>query len=361
MCMRLNPKVLPPHLPWHLASAPQGLPQPYSPHGGPGTRLAEAAVATRINGVAYELGEQERSYADMPDLAAILARLGLHDEPELWGFGRYRRTEREPTDLAIACAQRTLASGGVMPQDIDAVLLCSVAFPADVRLQRAFTHRILSALGLSDKPLLGVTMSRCATLTGGIRLADDLMASGRYRTILVLSCDAVGNEATRFEPFAIFSDAAASCLLSHAGGGGFEIVRTVQASQATAADTDGPDAGGRLAARANRELALWQVEPKSLRKVFHDNLFKPIVALREQLAGFQPKQLFLDNISAIGHCFGCDPLINLADFCAATPPEPGSMLGLFSGTPGLRTGIVLRVPAMTPSPLPTEGTRHAIN
>jgi 3-oxoacyl-[acyl-carrier-protein] synthase III len=361
MCIRLNPAVLTRQPLSFSASAPGGLAQPSRPHGTSGSHLSEATVATRIDAVAYELGEQEMNYADMPDLAGTLGRLGLHNEPDVWGFGRYRRTEREPAELAIVCAQRTLVASGAMPQDIDAVLLCSVAFPADVRLQRAFTHRILSGLGMSNKPLLGVTMSRCATLTCGIRLADDLIASGRYRNILILSCDAIEDETTRFEPFAIFSDAAASCLLSNAGGGGFEIVRTVQASQATAADSDGPDAGGRLAARANRELAQRQVEPRSLRKVFHDNLFKPIVAMREQTAGFDSSQLFLDNINVIGHCFGCDPLINLVDFCAATPPMPGSMLGLFSGTPGVRSGVVLRVPGPTPLPLLTEGNRHAIN
>ncbi len=347
MCNRLNSTAmlsmsLSP-TPYFGAGGSGGTAQPRSPRAAGAVLSGEHSHAVRLGGVAYELGEHEMSYADMPELRATLARHGLHDEPELWGFGRYRRTCRELADLAIASARKTLAVSGAATNDVDAVVLCSVVFPRDVRAQRVLTHRILSGLNMETTPLLGMSMSRCATLTSGIRLADDLLASGRYRTILVLSCDAVGDESERFEPFAIFSDAAASCLLSSSAIRGYELVHTVHASRATAADSDGPDAGGRLAASANRQLGEAQVAPRSLHKVFHDNLFKPIVSLREQLAGFDSKQLFMDNISAIGHCFGCDPLINLADFCAATAPEEGTLLGLFSGTPGVRTGIVLRV------------------
>ena len=348
MCSRLKSAVMlsmtSSPAPYFGVGTPGHPTQPRSPRTTGAAPSGEDAHTVRLGGVAYELGEHDMSYADMPGLRATLARHGLHDEPELWGFGRYRRTRREPADLAIACAQKTLAASGVAAQDVDAVVLCSVVFPCDVRAQRALTHRILSGLQMETTPLLGVSMSRCATLTGGIRLADDLLASRRYRTILVLSCDAVSDESERFEPFAIFSDAAASCLLSSSTIQGYELVHTVQASRATAADSDGPDAGGRLAASANLQLGEAHVAPRSLHKVFHDNLFRPIVSLREQMAGFDSKQLFMDNISAIGHCFGCDPLINLADFCAATTPAQGTLLGLFSGTPGVRTGIVLRVP-----------------
>lgn len=300
----------------------------------------------RLGGVAYELGEHDLGYTQLPDVAATLQRLGLADEPQLWGFGRYRRSGRETAELALDSARRTLQRAGAAPQDVDAVLLCSVAFPAGVRAHRALTHAVLRGLQMADDtPLLGVTISRCATLLCGIRLADDLLASGRYRTILVVSCDRITDERERLEPFAIFSDAAASCLLSREAMPGYEVVHTVQASCATAADSDGPDAGGRLAARANRALSQALIAPGSLRRVLHDNLFKPIVALREQLAGFERSQLYLDNIGAIGHCFACDPLINLADLEAAAPPEPGALLGLFSGTPGVRSGVVLRVPA----------------
>jgi hypothetical protein len=64
--------------------------------------------------------------------------------------------------------------------------------------------------------------------------------------------------------------------------------------------------------------------------------------LREQLAGFHLRQLYLDNIASNGHAFGCDPLINLATYTAQNRPPEGALLGLFSGTPGVRSGIVLQ-------------------
>lgn len=345
MCMRLSTDAIR-SLPWQLAGAAGGDDDAVTGRLRALRRLrpGPADEPARMAGVAYELGEQELSYADILGVQGTLSRHGLHDDPELWGFGRFRRTQRDPAELALASMRRTLALSGAEAGDIDAVVLCSVVFPSGVRAQRELAHRILDGLAVHSVPLMGLTMSRCATLACGLRMADDLLASQRYRTILVASCDAVSDESDRVEPFAIFSDAAASCLLSSTPGEGFELLHTVQASQSTASDSDGPDAGGRLAARANRQLEDAGLAPRSLHKVFHDNLFKPIVSLREQLAGFGPGQLYLDNISAIGHCFGCDPLINLADYCRTSRPQEGALLGLFSSTPGVRTGVVLRTP-----------------
>ncbi|VFR39128.1 hypothetical protein ANDA3_1573 [plant metagenome] len=297
---------------------------------------------TTIAGVAYSLGEDAHDWDDLPDVDEALARMGLSREPELWGWGQYRRTRGQPVDLAVASARRTLAETGVMPGDIDAVLLCAAVFPGGVNEHRADTHRFLNSLGLDHAPLLGLTLSRCATLVCGIRLADDMLASGRYRHILVASFDAIRDEHERLASFALFSDAGASCLLSQEALPGYRLVASVAAMQATAGASDGLDGGGRLAAQANRQLSHASLQPSQLDKVCHDNLFLPILSMREQMAGFARPQLYLDNVTRLGHCFGCDPLINLADHAASSPLPDGVLLGVYSGTPGVRAGLVLQ-------------------
>lgn len=295
-----------------------------------------------VSGVSYVLGEITESWETIPDLDESLARAGMMSEPDLWGWGQYHRTRRAPVDLAVESAQKTLALTGRPASQIDAVLMCSAVFPSGVSEHRATTHHFLTSLGMDATPLLGITLSRCATLVCGMRLADDLIASGRYRTILLVSFDAVTNERERFESFAIFSDGAASCLLTREPMPGYRLVCAVQANQATAHSSDGPDAGGRLAARANAQLKAHQLQPRQLSKVFHDNLFLPIVCIREQMAGFTMDQLYTENISRIGHCFGCDPLINLSNYADTTGISDHALFGVFSGTPGVRAGLVLQ-------------------
>lgn len=295
-----------------------------------------------VCGASYVLGEITENWEAIPDLDESLARAGMMSEPDLWGWGQYRRTRRAPVDLAVESARRTLSLTGTSASRIDAVLMCSAVFPTGVSAHREMTHRFLSSLGMEATPLLGITLSRCATLVCGMRLADDLIASERYRTILLVSFDAVPNERERFESFAIFSDGAASCLLTREPMPGYRLVCSVQASQATAQSSDGPDAGGKLAARANVQLKAHQLLPRDLSKVFHDNLFLPIVSIREQMAGFSRDQLYTENIARVGHCFGCDPLINLSDYAASTGISDHTLVGMFSGTPGVRSGLVLQ-------------------
>lgn len=295
-----------------------------------------------ISGASYVLGEITESWEAIPDLNESLQRAGMMSEPDLWGWGHYRRTRRAPVDLAVESARKTLSLTGKSASQIDAVLMCSAVFPTGVSAHREMTHRFLSSLGMEATPLLGITLSRCATLVCGMRLADDLIASRRYQSILLVSFDAVTNERERFESFAIFSDGAASCLLTCEPMPGYRLVCSVQANQATAQSSDGPDAGGKLAARANVQLKAHQLLPRNLSKIFHDNLFLPIVSIREQMAGFSREQLYTENISRIGHCFGCDPLINLSDYAASAGISDDTLLGIFSGTPGVRSGLVLK-------------------
>lgn len=295
-----------------------------------------------IAGIAYELGEEICSYTQLADLQKAVQRYRMAPDADLWGWGTYRRTRRGAAALAISAGRKTLERARLASRDVDAVILCAVSFPRAIADQLDYSSTVLGELGLQGKFSFGMTLNRCATMMCALKVAADMVGAGRYANVAVICSDAVADEAERFERFAIFSDAACSCVVSRGNAGEYGLACSVYASE-DAGPPSAVEIGGRLAAQANLLLrdAAGQ-EPNALCKVFHDNLFTPIVSMREQMAGFSSAQLFLDNIPAIGHCFACDPLINLLDYSARHALPAESRIGLFSGTPGIRSGLIVR-------------------
>ncbi len=294
---------------------------------------------TYIAGIAYELGECFHNYEELPQFHETARAFGMSDDPALWGLGQYRRTTRDRAELAINSARLTLSRSGLASEAIDALVLCAVSFPAAIAQQVDFTNAVTSALQLADKPIFALTLNRCATMLVGLQMARSLILGGEFRNILVIAADAAETEEERFERFAIFSDGAASCVVSSTAASGYEIQKTAWKGEAVV-KTETLDIGTKLAHKVTEDLNI-PGGAQSVSHVFHDNLFIPIVTLREEMAGFATERLFLSNISRIGHCFSCDPLINLFDCETQTPLAHGTSLLLACSTPGIRAALLL--------------------
>lgn len=291
----------------------------------------------RLIGISYELGEESRNYLELEGRTEALARYRMVDNPALWGWGQFHKTQRPASELALASARKTLAAARLTAGDIGAVILCSTSFPAGDGVHLGYCNTVLGELALFNKPTFGMTLNRCGTLLSAISVAADLVAA-RREAVLVICADVIANEPDRFQNYAILSDSASSCVVTADGHAGYGIVHKIHTSaHATINDT-----GGGLAHDASqRLLAASGNDPRSIGKVFHDNLFLPVISMREQMAGFSKDQLYLDNIAAVGHCFASDSLINLATYRQHNTFSPSTLIGLVSGTPGLRTAIFL--------------------
>src|SRR5262249_54057509 len=146
-------------------------------------------------------------------------------QPRLWGWGRYRRTGRSLAELAVAAGRATMGTAGADPSTVDALVLCCTRFPGGAETHGSFVAQIAAGLDLPDVAFTGITLNRCTGLLAAIDVAEAYVASGRHRTVLVVTTDRVADEGTRLHPFALFSDGAAGCLVSAAahGGTGYEI------------------------------------------------------------------------------------------------------------------------------------------
>ncbi|MDH6110341.1 3-oxoacyl-[acyl-carrier-protein] synthase-3 [Kitasatospora sp. MAP12-15] len=300
----------------------------------------------------YVLGEIETDHREIEGLAERAAELKMVPQAKLWGWGTVRRTKRTLEELAVESGTATLRLAGVAAESVDALVLCSTRFPGGPRTHGQFVERIMSGLGLDRAAYLGVTLNRCTNLLVALETARALVVSGRHRRVLVVTTDLIEDEVERMESFALFSDSAASCLVTAgdsepadgepADGLRYEILSTASAQEAAALDWS-HEISADLAREANARL----LEPVGLTVgdidgLLHANLFLPLVTMKERQAGFSAKQLYTANVTRVGHCFAADPLVNLVDQEEAGRIREGGHYVLAVSVPGSRVTVLLR-------------------
>jgi 3-oxoacyl-[acyl-carrier-protein] synthase-3 len=306
--------------------------------------LTGASRPAFLRGASYVLGEKELGYADIPGLPQLAASFGLVPDPGLWGWGTIRTTSRELADLAADAGRRTLLAARVDPSAVDALVLCSTRVPGPAEGHGAVLARVLTGIGLGDLPFYGQNLNRCVNLLAGIDVARAFVLAGRYSRVLVITVDAVADGAAAMSQFALFSDAAASCLISADPGPSesYEVLGCA-AAQDTATLEWTSQISSDLARSVNQQLlAPAGLGLGDIAALLHVNLFRPLLVMKERQAGFREDQLFLDNITRTGHCFAADPLINLVDRVALGHLVEGDYAMLAASVPGSRFGVLLR-------------------
>ncbi|WP_245687445.1 beta-ketoacyl-[acyl-carrier-protein] synthase family protein [Streptacidiphilus griseoplanus] len=286
----------------------------------------------------------ETAHRDLPELPRRARELRMLPDASLWGWGSVHRTAGAVEALAVASGRETLRTAGLRPAEVDALVLCSTRFPDSVDTHGRFAARIMAGLGIGDAAFFGVTLNRCANLLAGLWIAHALATAGAHRCILVVTADRAPTEEARITDFALFSDGAASCLVTRArvAQEGWRILAGA-AAQDTALLDRSDEISSDLARQVNDSL----LQPLSLRVeelagLFPTNLYRPITLMKERQAGFRTEQIYTDNIERVGHCFAADPLINLVDRTGPGGPRDGDHYLLAASVPGSRIGVLLQ-------------------
>jgi len=301
-----------------------------------------AGTRAYVRGASYVLGETEVGYADIAGLPELAASFGLAQNPGLWGWGTVRTTRRGLADLAADAGRATLHAAGV--DRADALVFCSARLPGPSEDHGAFLANVLTGAGLGGIPCYGQSLNRCVNLLAALDTAHAFVASGRYRRVLVITADAVAEGGDPMSQFALYCDGAASCLVAADPGASeaYEILGC-----ATAQDTATMERTSQISSDLAREVNDRLLGPPGLKlgdvaALMHLNLFKPLLVMKERQAGFREDQLYLDNITRIGHCYAADPLINLADRAALGHVGEGHYCLLAASVPGARIGVLLK-------------------
>ncbi|MGW7646314.1 3-oxoacyl-ACP synthase [Streptomyces bobili] len=287
----------------------------------------------------------EESHTAIADLADRVARYAIPMAPGTWGWGSYFRTDRSVVELAIASGNATIEASGVTRESVDGLVVCTSSFPPLVDDHAGFLGAVLGGLELSAVSFAcGITLNRCNNLLAGLHLAKALVQAGSHRRILVVTADRVGDEASRLEKFALFSDGAASCLVcdDERGADSFDMLASASAQDnGVLGVRDQIDS--RLAIEVNEKLERATGIPiAKVTALLAANLVRPLVVMKERQAGFTSDQLRTGNIERRGHCFSADPLINLIDLMATGEGESDGLYLLASSVPGARHGVLLR-------------------
>lgn len=301
-------------------------------------------TAVFLRGPAYVLGEHEIEHSRIADLHAQAERFRMVPSPELWGWGSVFRTERDLATMAAESGAATLRAAGIEPESVDALILCSTEVPGPADDHGGIMAAVLTGIGLRDIPFFGLNFNRCLNFLSALDVASSFVASGRFGRVLVTTTDRVLDEADRVTGYALFSDGAASCVVTAdlEGGDGYRLVAC-----AAAQDTGSLDGANQidadLAQRVNESLlAPLDMKLGDIAGLMHNNIYTPLVVMKERQAGFTQEQLWTANIARVGHCFAADPLINLVDRAALGHVRPGQHHLLAASVPGARSGVLLR-------------------
>lgn len=310
------------------------------------TRIADTPPRAFVSGAAMTLGQTRRPADSLSGLAAFFEGQGLPVLPDLFGMAWFHEAGPDDTrwSLAAQSAAQTLAQSGVAPGDVDALVVCSAHFDGSLGSSASGLQQLMQDIGIAPTFVTGVTLGRCASFLSGLNLATALVASRQYRRVLVVCADRYHDDTARLQPFALFSDGAASCLVSDTAGQGCRF-----AIRGTSSGTDPQsfDSTGRICpamvTRVNQDIIRKTGVPFDQVTAFLPiNIFRPVVYATETQGGIPADRLFLDNISDRGHCFGADPLINLMDNSAKNPLPEHAFILLCASAPGFRVALLLQ-------------------
>jgi len=310
------------------------------------TRTTDAPARAFVSGAAMALGRTRRPADSLSGLAAFFEREGLPALPDLFGMGWFHEARPNDTSWSLAAesAAQTLSQSGIAPENIDALIVCSAHFTGSLDSAASGVQQLMQDIGITPAFVTGVTLGRCTSFLAGLKLATDLVTGCQYRQVLVVCADRYHDDIARLQSFALFSDGAASCLVSDTAGQGCRF-----AIRGTSSGTDPGsfDPMGRICpvmvTRVNKEIIRKTgVTFDQMTAFLPINIFRPVVYATETQGGVPAKRLFLDNIPDRGHCFGADPLINLMDLSARNPLPENAYALLSASVPGFRVALLLQ-------------------
>lgn len=293
--------------------------------------LNSRECVAEVGSFAVEFGDLQAKPRDIPGFQEIwqsLSTVGF----ELMGCDTYRVMTGPILDYVVRCVGRTLSVAEVDPTVVDGVVFAT-SDSTLAQLDNDFVAACLGAVGLSTAVPTLLGFQQCCSSLSALAYCRDLIARGTARTVLLIAFDYTAEQNDRVQPYAIFSDAVATCLVGGSGWPGFSV-------SAAAVGVDHAGLRGEDSFSSRREVAATVLgavlqdaaEPAS---VFTTNLFRPVSMFNATVAGLNPETLhYVHTLAAYGHCGNCDWLVNLVDYTHRVGVEPGRTYLAHSSAPG---------------------------
>lgn len=269
-----------------------------------------------IGSFAYAVGELECKPADIPGFDALWQSVSPNTDFATMGCSTFRKMPGPMTPYVVDAVRRTLGDAGVAPAEVSHIVFAT-SDPTLARLPHDFAIGVLDAVGLTGCVPHLLSFQRCCSSQTALRHGRQLFTDPGVRNVIVVALDFTPDDRERVRNYALFGDAAASCLLTRDAPG---LVRLV--SSAINVDEDGLRGRDSILSRkdvADKTLAaVLEASGRRLQQitqVFTANLYQPLMLFNAAAAGLRPDRLhYAGTLAAYGHCGNADWMINLVDY-----------------------------------------------
>ncbi|MCA3242302.1 MAG: 3-oxoacyl-ACP synthase [Rubrivivax sp.] len=294
----------------------------------------------------YVLGREQRPLAEWADEQQLsTSRLqALVDN----GVANLHRARGETLlGLGVAAVQRLLDREDVDPASIDALVVCQTSPCNTLPMPFTLAGSLRSALRLQRAWTFSVAQQQCVSELHALRVLQALFARRtRWQRALVVGVDTILREDLRaIGDAGVHSDGASALLVTRDAPCRLLAVETYN----DARSVEGIRADGSYEANDNylwslvsvvRRLARSaRVQPLEFQQVLPHNVNLPSWLQAMDTLRIPRERLFTRNFARIGHVFGSDAAINLADSGALV--RRGPQLVFASGIGGAFGALAL--------------------
>jgi 3-oxoacyl-[acyl-carrier-protein] synthase III len=266
---------------------------------------------------------------------------GLVDQFAAEGLSETRIAVDGAPDLAAASLRATVAGIGRPDVSIYSSNTCI-----------SYAAQVARDAGLSTVPLIGLTRNGCANLVVALRVARSLLAETDIGTAAVTLLDAAGGGRLVPGGIGVLSDGAVSCLVSRERPeAGWEITGVATASELRLEGDDGSDPrrsadaahsmGREIRSALGRLAAAAGTSPQEYEIVLMNHYTWSTLALFAKFVERGMEQLYDPTRGSVSHCFGADPLIDLAAL-EREHPASGTRVFTVVSAPGMWGMLTLR-------------------
>jgi 3-oxoacyl-[acyl-carrier-protein] synthase III len=253
--------------------------------------------------------------------------------------------------MCFAVVTDCLKKAGVDPDQLGAILVDAEQWKCTVEDETQILES-LHAAGIAKIPIIGLGLQTCSGFTTALGIADRLLRTDRQRRpILVLLCGRAVPGASRIDTrrATILSDGVSACIVSNRVGAlallaciGHTDLATVRSGVAGEKAAISLVHGyGQIADIAKLLYETAGVSPPQIDALFCTNGNLMYATFAARAAGIDSARAYTENISAYGHLFSSDPLINVATCANANALRPGGKYLLVGWSPYVIGGAIL--------------------
>lgn len=307
------------------------------------TSFAQLSAAAYSVGKALPVSALQEREDIAPDVIASLEKNGLRN---------FCDDDRTIAQMCLSSVSKTLERASLRPEQIDAIVVGPSIAPWDLEQEFALLGALHHA-GFQKSRIIGLSLQACSVVSSALKIAGDLVTQerGATRRVLVI---VFGRHSggSRLAPQAttLFSDGAASCIVS-SDGGEFEILASESLTDpavTTVPWTDenfprylqsGIAALQSVTAKVYRQTKL---TAKDVTAVFGTNGSQMYLNMIGLASGVSGSKVYKAALPKYAHVFGCDNLISLCGHSDETTLSTGQHFLMVSWAPYVVGASMLR-------------------